>query len=45
MAAQGFGDPDITRLLFENPHAFYSQSERFKPQLDLPYIDPSQYQR
>ncbi|OQW97835.1 MAG: hypothetical protein BWK77_00770 [Verrucomicrobia bacterium A1] len=45
MAAQGFGEPEISRLLFDNPMAFYRQCERFKPELDLPYIDPSQYQR
>ncbi len=45
MKPRGFGDPQIEQLLFRNPLAFYSQSPKFKPQLDLPYIDPSQYQR
>ena len=45
MKQQGFEDRPIEQLLFKNPLAFYSQCEKFKPQLDLPYIDPSQYQR
>ena len=42
---QGFTDAQITQILHDNPLAFYSQTPKFKPQLDLPYIDPATYQR
>lgn len=45
MKQQGFPPEQIQRLLLDNPMAFYSQNPRFQPQLDLPYIDPAQYQR
>ncbi len=45
MADQGFPEPQIRKILFDNPMAFYSQTPKFKPNLDLPYIDPSTYQR
>lgn len=45
MRQQGFAENQVNQLLFHNPLNFYSQCERFKPSLDLPYIDPSQYQR
>ena len=32
-------------FMHDNPLAFYSQTPKFKPQLDLPYIDPATYQR
>lgn len=45
MAAKGFGDDQIELLLHHNPIAFFSQAPRFKPDFELPYIDPSTYQR
>ena len=45
MAKNGFTEPQIAKAMFDNPKAFYSQTEKFKPQLDLPYIDPGVYQR
>lgn len=45
MNGEGFTGKQVQQLLFENPRAFYGQSPRFKPQLDLPYVDPSVYQR
>ena len=45
MREQGFTDAQITRILHDNPLAFYSQTPKFNPQLDLPYIDPATYQR
>lgn len=45
MKDRGFAPAQIERLLFENPLAFYRQSGRFEPRLDLPYQDPAQYQR
>ena len=45
MREQGFTDAQITRIMHDNPLAFYSQTPKFNPQLDLPYIDPATYQR
>ncbi len=45
LRAVGFAEAQIERLLFENPMNFYRQEPRFQPRLDLPYQDPSQYQR
>ena len=45
MAEQGFTKPQIRRIMHDNPLAFYSQTPKFKPQLDLPSIDPATYQR
>ncbi|MCX7009368.1 MAG: hypothetical protein NTY53_19345, partial [Kiritimatiellaeota bacterium] len=45
MKQQGFSEQHVQKLLFDNPHAFYSQCEKFKPNIDLPFIDPSVYQR
>lgn len=45
MGEKGFAAEQVNRLLFENPMAFYGQSEKFKPRLDLPYVDPATYQR
>ncbi|OGV41603.1 MAG: hypothetical protein A2X46_03725 [Lentisphaerae bacterium GWF2_57_35] len=45
MQLQNFQTKQIDKLLFDNPLAFYRQSQKFKPEFDLPYIDPSQYQR
>ena len=45
MKGREFPEKEIRRLLFDNPLAFYQQSPKFRPNFDLPYIDPSQYQR
>ncbi len=45
LAEDGFTPKQIEQLLFHNPMAFYSQCDRFQPQLDLPWIDPATYQR
>jgi uncharacterized protein len=45
LAREDFSEKQVHHLLFLNPNAFYGQSEKFKPRLDLPYIDPSTYQR
>ena len=45
MKEEGFTDQAVKKLVFDNPLAFYSQCPRFKPNLGLPYIDPSTYQR
>ncbi len=45
MRGEGFDAAAVETVMFRNPMAFYGQSERFKPRLDLPWIDPAQYQR
>ena len=45
MKGQGFTPAQIEKFVFENPLAFYKQSGRFNPKLDLPFIHPSTYQR
>ncbi len=45
MQLQGFTEHQIQKLLFDNPLAFYSQCEKFKPNVDLPFLDPGLYQR
>ena len=45
MKEAGFAEARIEQLVFKNPLAFYGQSGRFKPQLDLSPVDPSEYQR
>lgn len=45
MKDEGFAEQQVRQLVFDNPMAFYGQCERFKPRLDLPYIDPATYQR
>jgi len=45
MKANGFHTEQIEQLLFHNPMAFYGQCEKFRPRLDLPWQDPSLYQR
>ncbi len=45
MQNSGFAEHQIERLVFDNPLSFYEQCPKFKPRLDLPFIDPSTYQR
>ncbi len=45
MEEQGFSDEQIEKLLFRNPLEFYSQEPRFKPDFNIPFVDPSTYQR
>ncbi len=45
METNGFTETDIQKLLFDNPFAFYKQSGKFNPRLDLPFVDPATYQR
>jgi predicted metal-dependent TIM-barrel fold hydrolase len=45
MAADGHEAAAIQRLVFQNAMAFYSQSPRFAPELDLKPVDPRQFQR
>jgi predicted metal-dependent TIM-barrel fold hydrolase len=45
MAGSGFSQDEVEKLLFRNPLAFYAQSGRFQPELELPFIHPSTYQR
>ena len=45
MKESGFSDTQIQKIVFDNPLEFYSQEPRFKPNFDLPFIDPATYQR
>lgn len=45
MARNGFEEKTIRKIVFENPMEFYRRSGRFQPSLDLPSIDPREYQR
>ena len=45
MKQQGFQGQQVTRLLFDNPRAFYAQSGRFAPDVNIPFVHPREYQR
>lgn len=45
MGRSGFDEAAIDKFVFQNPLAFYRQSGRFEPKLDLPFVHPSTYQR
>jgi predicted metal-dependent TIM-barrel fold hydrolase len=41
----GHPDPTIRSLVFETANAFYSQSPKWKPELNLTPVDPREFQR
>ena len=41
----GHDETTIQRLVFENANAFYSQSPKWQPELNLVPVDPRQFQR
>lgn len=45
MKAKGVPQKDIQTLVHDNPMRFYSQSPKWKPELDLVPVDPNQFQR
>jgi hypothetical protein len=45
MQTDGHDETTIRRLVFGNANAFYSQSPRWRPELDLEPVDPRQFQR
>ena len=45
MRGDGHSDAVVENLLFKNPMAFYGQSERWTPDLDLAPVDPRTFQR
>ncbi|HUV39487.1 MAG TPA: TatD family hydrolase [Planctomycetota bacterium] len=45
MAKDGHSEETIQNIVFDNAMAFYSQSPRWKPELDLVPIDPHEFQR
>ena len=45
MRAEGLTGEDITKLLFDNPLAFWSQCDRFRPDLDLTPVPVEEFQR
>ncbi len=45
MKRDGHAAQVIQRIVFDNAMAFYSQTPRWKPQLDIQPMDPRQFQR
>ena len=45
MKEDGHDEQTIQRLVFDNANAFYSGSEKWKPELDLVPVDPHEFQR
>jgi len=45
MKLAGFSDDDIRSLVLDNPLAFYSQCDRFRPRLDLAPLPIESFQR
>ncbi|MDD5707632.1 MAG: TatD family hydrolase [Kiritimatiellae bacterium] len=45
MRRDGHTDETIRKLVFDNAHAFYSQSPNWKPDFTLQPVDPRQFQR
>ncbi|NLE57574.1 MAG: hydrolase TatD, partial [Planctomycetes bacterium] len=45
MRQDGHSPEVIQRLVYDNAMAFYSQTPRWKPQLDIQPMDPRQFQR
>ena len=45
MAADGHSEETVRKLVFINAMAFYGQSEKWQPELDLVPVDPREFQR
>lgn len=45
MKEAGFSNEDITKLLHDNPLAFYGQTDKFEPRLDLTPLPIESFQR
>jgi predicted metal-dependent TIM-barrel fold hydrolase len=45
MTRDGHAQSAIQKIVFDNAHAFYSQSPNWKPKFDLTPVDPRQFQR
>ena len=45
LRTDGHGEETIQKLVFENAMAFYGQSPRWRPRLDLKPVDPREFQR
>ncbi len=45
MREAGFSGDEITTLLHDNPLAFYGQTDKFQPRLDLQPLPPESFQR
>jgi hypothetical protein len=45
MRKDGHSETTIKRLLHDNAMAFYGQSPRWKPELNLTPVDPREFQR
>jgi hypothetical protein len=45
MAGDGHAETAVRNIVFENAMAFYGQSPKWKPELDLVPVDPREFQR
>ncbi len=45
MRQDGHAAATVEAILFKNPDAFYRQSPKWRPELDIKPVDPSEYQR
>jgi len=45
MAGDGHDEETIRKLVFSNAMAFYGQSEKWQPELELVPVDPREFQR
>jgi len=45
LRSDGHGEATIQKLVFDNAMAFYGQSPRWRPRLDLKPVDPREFQR
>jgi len=45
MRAAGYSEAEVKTVVFDNPSAFFSQSSRFKPRLDLTPLPIESFQR
>lgn len=45
MKAQGQSPESVSRILFDNPDKFYSQSPKWKPDFNIKPLDPHEFQR
>lgn len=45
MKRHGMPETEISRILFDNPNAFYLQSPKWKPDFDIKPLDPREFQR
>ena len=45
MRADGFGEDDIRKLVYDNPMSFFGQADNFRPELNLEPVPIKEFQR